>query len=179
MPLNFLHRRHLDESQRAMVAARIANIRQGGDRKSENYQTANLQFDSATRAEAAELLNVSERAVNTAKKVLTDGTEELIGAVEQGELAVSTAAELGVSHQTIDNWEMENTSNANIGKASIPPPDWRVKLSAEKRQENSLKMREKLRRVNTKPRPSPRSWLTRQFWRFLPRRAPRGTCLVA
>ena len=53
--------RQPQESQRSMVAARLANLEHGGDRKSDN-QTANLQHD-VSRKEAAEKLNVSERSV--------------------------------------------------------------------------------------------------------------------
>ena len=49
-----LHRRHLTEGQRGMVAAKLENMKQGGDRKSD--QTANLQFDTS-RADAAQMLN--------------------------------------------------------------------------------------------------------------------------
>jgi N6-adenosine-specific RNA methylase IME4 len=84
-----LHRRHLNESQRAMVAAKIANLPNGGDRQK---QTANLQ--SASRATAAEKLSVSERSVNSAKKVQTTGTEELQQQVEQGRVSVSAAANI-------------------------------------------------------------------------------------
>lgn len=84
-----LHRRHLSESQRAMVGAKIANLPHGGDR---TEQTANLQ--DATRAQAADTLNVSERTVNTAKKVQREGSPELIEAVEQGKVSVSAAADV-------------------------------------------------------------------------------------
>ena len=43
-----LHRRHLNESQRALVAMRLENMPLGGDRKSEN-QDANLHLE-ITRA---------------------------------------------------------------------------------------------------------------------------------
>jgi hypothetical protein len=46
-----------------------------------------------------------------------------------------TAAELGIHRRTIDEWEDNITSNVKIDKASIPPLDFRVKLSAEKREE--------------------------------------------
>ena len=55
-----LHRRHLNESQRSMVSARLANLSHGGDRKAD--QDANLRLD-VTRVQAAEMLNVSERSV--------------------------------------------------------------------------------------------------------------------
>ena len=91
-----LHRRHLTESQRAMVVASLANISRGGDRKSD--QTANLQFEAhvpqITTAEAAKLLNVSERLAHSARKVRSDGAPELQQAVEQGRVSVSAAADV-------------------------------------------------------------------------------------
>lgn len=93
-----LKRRHLSESQRAMVAAKIANLTRGGDRKSDD-QTANLRFDPlppppVTQRAAADMLNVSERAVSDAKRVQRDGIPELAEAVERDEIAVSRAAEI-------------------------------------------------------------------------------------
>lgn len=87
-----LHRRHLTESQRAAVAAKLANMGHGGDRKSD--QAANLPDDPApvSQAQAAELLNVSERSVRTAKAVMEQGAPELVAAVEKGEVSVSAAA---------------------------------------------------------------------------------------
>lgn len=80
-----LHRRHLNESQRAMVAARVANLKHGqrADR------AANLPV---SQAEAAAMLNVSERSVRSAEAVREQGVPELAAKVESGELAVSTAA---------------------------------------------------------------------------------------
>lgn len=85
-----LHRRHLSESQRAMVAGRIANLPLGGAM----YRSANLRTDGVSQAEAANFLNVSERSITNSKRVLDRGTAELITAVERGDVAVSTAAEL-------------------------------------------------------------------------------------
>ena len=82
-----LQRRHLSESQRAMVAAKIANM--PAHRPTDN--SANLQ---TSRAQAAEMLNVSERTVNTAKKVEASGAEELVAAVESGRVSVSAAADV-------------------------------------------------------------------------------------
>jgi len=78
-----LARRHLTETQRALVAARLATLRHGGDRKSakakgEN-QEANWPLDRA-----AERLNVSPRSVKRAGAILTHGTPELVAAVERG-----------------------------------------------------------------------------------------------
>jgi len=92
-PLTFvisknLKRRHLDESQRAMVAARLATLTHGGDRVSE--QAANLPV--ATQAEAATLLNVSERSVRSATVIRDHGAAELVAAVDRGDASVSAAA---------------------------------------------------------------------------------------
>jgi hypothetical protein len=99
-----LKRRHLTESQRAMVAASLANMPHGGDRKSAN-QAANLPLDrthvaehtqicGTSQSDAAELLNVSERTVANAAKVKTEGAPELIQAVQSGVVSVSAAADV-------------------------------------------------------------------------------------
>jgi hypothetical protein len=95
-----LHRRHLNESQRAMVAARTAKLlenealerqRQGG-----RDLAANLQRGQAGRSgeKAGSWLNVSPRSVMHAAKVLRCGCPKLIALVDTGELAVSAAARL-------------------------------------------------------------------------------------
>lgn len=85
-----LHRRHLDESQRAMVAARLANMRQG--ERTDLQPSANLPKVSS--ANAAEMLNVAERSVTSARKVIDSGTPELVKAVESGAVPVSVAAKI-------------------------------------------------------------------------------------
>ena len=66
-----------------MVAAKIADMQVGDNQ----YASANLQTHS--RSEAAAKLNVSERSVNTAKKVQREGAKELIAAVQDGDVSVS------------------------------------------------------------------------------------------
>ncbi len=80
-------RRHLDESQRAMVAAKLATNPHGGDRLG-----ASGKFATCSQQEAAESLNVSKRSVTAAAAVIESGSEELQHAVESGEVSVSDAA---------------------------------------------------------------------------------------
>ena len=81
-----IHRRHLTESQRAMAAAKIAQLPAGQAKK----KPANLPV--STQAEAASAMKVSERSVRSARKVIERGSKELQTAVESGVVAVSRAA---------------------------------------------------------------------------------------
>jgi hypothetical protein len=85
-----LIRRHLDESQRGMVAARIAGLPHGVrvDRQDGSIDP------SKTTQEAADLLNVGTATVKRAKAVITKGIPELAAAVESGEINVSAAAQI-------------------------------------------------------------------------------------
>ena len=90
-PLQFvisanLHRRHLTTSQRAMVAAKIANMPVGRPQKK------TPQICGVSETEAANSLSVAPRSVSAAKKVLTEGTPEEAMAVVNGKETVSAAA---------------------------------------------------------------------------------------
>lgn len=93
-----LHRRHLTESQRASVAAKLANMGQGRPaEKPANLPLLPEQDEkpaAVSQSDAARLLNVSERSVRTARKVHEQGSPELIAAVDAGEVSVSAAADL-------------------------------------------------------------------------------------
>jgi N6-adenosine-specific RNA methylase IME4 len=79
-----LHRRHLSESQRAMVAARLAALQLG----------ANQHTEGTSIEGASQLLNVGRASVERAKTVQRDGTLELQRAVEAGKVSVSAAADV-------------------------------------------------------------------------------------
>ncbi|SDP92377.1 N6-adenosine-specific RNA methylase IME4 [Phyllobacterium sp. YR620] len=86
-PLGFvlshnLHRRHLSESQRAIVAANIVDWTNGTNQYAEG--SANLQ----TQKKAAERLSISERAIAAAKRVRDRGVEELSTAIRDGKVSV-------------------------------------------------------------------------------------------
>jgi hypothetical protein len=100
-PLNFvismnLRRRHLDKSQRAFVAAKIATPQQGRPEKAANVPVI------PTQSQAADMLVVSERSVRSARNVLDKGTPDLQKAVEQGHLPVSAAAQANSSRRWVN-----------------------------------------------------------------------------
>ena len=89
-----LKRRHLNETQRATVAAKLANMTRGGDKPSKqdkNFDSANLQNRNITQPEAAKLLNVSARLVADAKHVIENAAPEVVKLVEDGKLTVNAA----------------------------------------------------------------------------------------
>jgi hypothetical protein len=79
------NQRDLSESQRAMVASRLAKMERG--RPSDN--SANLRNKDAT-----EMLNVSTRSVESARAVRDKGDESLVESVERGVVSVSAAADM-------------------------------------------------------------------------------------
>jgi N6-adenosine-specific RNA methylase IME4/ParB-like chromosome segregation protein Spo0J len=78
-----LERRHLGPSEKAMVGARMANLKWG--------QRADRVEGQICISTAAELVGVSERSVKSARAVLENGTPELQEAVTSGRLAVHEA----------------------------------------------------------------------------------------
>jgi hypothetical protein len=82
-----LRRRHLDESQRAMVGAKLASLGEGRPKI-----TSSIELVS--QMAAAEMLNISVASIKRAKTVIENGAPELVQAVESGRVAVSAAAEL-------------------------------------------------------------------------------------
>jgi ParB-like chromosome segregation protein Spo0J len=83
-----LKRRHLNETQRASVAAKLANMRQG--ERTDMEPSANLRKVSQTQA--ADMLNVSERSVTTAKKVQEAAIPEITEKMSSGEISLNSAA---------------------------------------------------------------------------------------
>jgi N6-adenosine-specific RNA methylase IME4 len=82
-----LQRRHLNESQRGMVFAKIANLPAHRPAKD---KSANLPTSTITQPEAAKLLNVSERTGRDAKVILSSAPD-LAQKIEAGEMTVCQA----------------------------------------------------------------------------------------
>lgn len=98
-PLQFvidknLRRRHLNESQRAFVAAKLANLGEG-------RPTASIE--AVSQESAAAMLNVSRSSVQRAAIVQAEATDEIRAAVERGQIAVSVAAKASELPADIQN----------------------------------------------------------------------------
>ena len=89
-----LQRRHLTESQRAMVAAELANLDRGGDRRSTKFKGSRdpLKKKACSIEDSAKKLDVSPKSVKRAKTVLKHGTPALVNDVKTGKVPVKTAA---------------------------------------------------------------------------------------
>jgi len=88
-----LHRRHLNESQRSMVGAKLANIKDGEFAGNQHVASANLPTPHISQSDAAEMLNVSTRMVTAATKVLAEAPEEVSHAVEAGAVSINLATQ--------------------------------------------------------------------------------------
>ena len=115
-----LRRRHLNDSQRAIIAAQLEKLKHGGDRKTD--QDANLHLD---RGRVAELLNVSPRTVASGRKVVVHGIDDLRRKVESGTLSVSAAADVAelpeAEQREIiakgEKWILEKAKDIRAGRA--------------------------------------------------------------
>jgi len=117
-----LSRRHLDESQRAMIGGKLSVLRGMGRPKKESPQISGI-----TAKDAATRMNVGTRLVESAKKVLKDGTAELADAVDSGQIAVSVAAEIA---------EHNHEQQAQV--IADPKPEQAIKKIARQEKEQQL-----------------------------------------
>lgn len=84
-----LHRRHLNESQRGIVAGKIANLPHGINQYSADGPMGTSS--APTVAEAAAMLNVGERSVKRARSVIRDAPADVVKQVEKGEISLRAA----------------------------------------------------------------------------------------
>lgn len=91
-----VHRRHLNESQRAMIGAKMAD-REPGHRRSGSSAESIDSADVPTRDEAAELLKVGTATITRARHLMKNGTVGLQDLVTAGKVPVYTAARVAES----------------------------------------------------------------------------------
>ena len=135
-----LHRRHLDASQRSMVAAKIATMRQGT--RTDLQPKPNLAEVSI--ADAAKRMQVSTGSVKTAKSVIAKGVPEIAKAVVDGKLKVSTAAKI-VEHPPAVQHDAASKITAGAKPADVVRP---LSKAAASRAAKSAARRDELDRRN-------------------------------
>lgn len=127
-----LRRRHLNESQRAMVAAKLATLDEGRPSKT-------AQICAVSQTKAAQLLNIGRRTVQHAAEVQEKGIPELLQAVERGEIAVSTASSIARLSQDQQATGLPNGARAIMGSRHepedsldfFPTPPWATRAHQE------------------------------------------------
>jgi hypothetical protein len=109
-----LHRRHLTPSQASMCAARARELyeQQAKERMVSGKKSdppVNLpEGKSDARDAAGKAFGVSGKSVDFAKKVIDKGIPELAKAVDEGRMAVSTAAVLSSEPEDVQRAEVNN-----------------------------------------------------------------------
>jgi hypothetical protein len=122
------HRRHLTESQRAMVASKLATLpaHRPAENKSANLPTYSQDADGQdatpqncglSQLQAAKMLNVSERLVRSAVRVRNEGSAEVIEQVERGAMTVNAA------QATLPKSPKQDNSKHSAKKAKTPEKD--------------------------------------------------------
>jgi hypothetical protein len=124
--LNY-HRRHMTPSQASMCAARRSEFyeQQAKERMllgKKSDPQANLPEGQQSRDAAGKAFGVSGRSVEYAKKVIDKGIPELAKAVDEGRMAVSTAAILASEPEEIQKSEIEKPTRNRTYK-STPKED--------------------------------------------------------
>jgi len=110
-----LIRRHLDETQRGMCAARAASMRQG-----ERTDLPSIE-GRLSQEEAASLFNVGVATVERAAKVIKEAQPEIIELCDTGRMAASTAASIADAPPEFQKKVAEaiQTGEAKSGKDAI------------------------------------------------------------
>jgi ParB-like chromosome segregation protein Spo0J len=83
-----LHRRHLSESQRGMVGAKLANLQKGDNQ----HSAIALPNPPVTQKQAAEMLNIGVDSIKRSKQVLKTGIPELQDMQMSGEVSAKAAS---------------------------------------------------------------------------------------
>lgn len=164
-----LVRRHLNESQRAMVAARLATMSRGA-------RTDLASIDARSDADAAALLNVGEASVERAKAVQRDAVPALAIAVERGNIAVSAAAEMAalpVERQTEIVASLPRDEQGRLtpeAKKALAPiiKEVRAEKQAEKRERRDERERDLAGKQQALPDKRYGVILADPEWRFEP-----------
>ena len=121
-----LTRRHLDASQRAIIASRMATL-ENGQRASAvgKVSPAQICAGGISQHEAAKQLNVSPRLVQVARKVEQIAAPETVAQVERGDMSLHEAEKLARAvPNKIEQAEIVKTGRVKEAlKKALPPEE--------------------------------------------------------
>jgi hypothetical protein len=114
-----LKRRHLTTSQRAMVAARIANLAVGSNQHVHRLKQDNMTGEefSPPMTVTAKTMKIDRKTGQAAKTVLSTGHVDLIAAVDQGEISVSAAAIIAKEPKDVQQLVMTPSQDKELSTA--------------------------------------------------------------
>lgn len=119
-----LHRRHLTDTQRAIIAGKIADRAVG--RPIEEMASAEaINGEVPSRIEAAELLHVSRSSVERARRIQRNGTEGMKALTESGQVPLATADRLVSSLDPEEQDEFVRKVEAGMTPRTAAPSDIR------------------------------------------------------
>jgi len=143
-----IHRRHLTESQRGMLTAKIEQIFQPeAEKRKKSGKKGDLGADlrqGRALAKAAKAVNVSESLARSAKYVTKYGCEELVELVEAGKVKVSAAKDV-----------VEVLTLAEQRKLCKKGPKAITETAADLRQSKREERARKREAAQPKPKPDP------------------------
>lgn len=119
-----LHRRHLTDDQRRMIAAKLVTAARG------RPEVVNFAEREINRENAAELLSVDVAGVDRARAITAHGTEELNKAVEHGQLSVNAGAQIAM--------KPEEEQRRDLTERGILPDGARSIMASRQEPDDSL-----------------------------------------
>lgn len=121
-------RRHLTDSQRAMIAAGIANLSRGNASGANQYQSGNLSSEifpsTPTQTQVREQMQVSTGSMGRARRIINQGTPELAGLTKSGAVPLTTGARVA-QLPVEDQDEFVAQVKAGTKPIGLAPPDGR------------------------------------------------------
>lgn len=136
-------RRHLNPSQRAMIAAELTKIGSASLHKDEKHEgePAKPEPKPISSEKAAKVMGVSRRSVESAKKVQTQAPA-LAGKVKAGEMSVSAAADLADAPTAVNavaaGDKPADQAVAEVRAAKAPPKVEPKELEALRKENEAL-----------------------------------------
>lgn len=152
-----LKRRHLDESQRGLVGARLATLKWGQHADDGREGNSPLSIP-----EVAAMVNVDPTTIKHARKVEELGCPKLVAAVESGGLSVSAAASVAVL-DTKDQLAVLQVKEPRKRRAVLRQAKAKARRIAAAKKEK--KAQEKAQELHLQPDPASPEYVTLDQWK--------------